>query len=49
MMWGVAGGFSILNNFTLAAYDWQQGGLQVGRVRVRDRVRASSYGWRCKP
>lgn len=29
LMWGVAGGLSILNNFTLAVYDWQQGDLQV--------------------
>ena len=39
LMWGVAGGFSILNNFTLAVYNWQQGDLQVARVRVRVRVR----------
>ena len=29
LMWGVAGGLSILNNFTLAVYDWQQGDLQA--------------------
>ena len=39
LMWGVAGGFSILNNFTLAVYNWQQGDLQVVRVRVRVGVR----------
>ena len=32
LMWGVAGGLSILNNFTLAVYNWQQGDLQVLHV-----------------